>query len=73
DGADQRGRYHTEAAFVVKRSFFRRRKKLSNSLTLPLRPCQRRRILPRQLDLSTDCFSFYSNNHLQITLPVSDE
>ncbi|WBA84273.1 hypothetical protein [Endozoicomonas sp. GU-1] len=27
-----------------------------------LKPCQRRRILPRQFDLSTGCFSFNPNN-----------
>ncbi|MFK0573369.1 hypothetical protein, partial [Endozoicomonas sp.] len=59
----------TEAAFVVKARFSslksRRRKKLSNSLTLPLGPCQWRRILPHPVDLSTGCFS----TNLQIVLP----
>ncbi|MFK0571189.1 hypothetical protein, partial [Endozoicomonas sp.] len=50
----------TEAAFVVKARFSslksRRRKKLSNSLTLPLGPCQWRRILPHPVDLSIGYF-----------------
>ncbi|WP_422466960.1 hypothetical protein, partial [Endozoicomonas sp. ALC013] len=60
--ADQQGRLSYRGGFRCQAIIFQKKKEAFQLANVALKPCQRRRILPHQFDLSTDCFSFNPNN-----------